>query len=52
MIERRNRPRLAFETLRELGLRNLQRDNAIEPRVARLPHLAHPAPAPMGASSS
>ncbi len=35
--------RLAFEPLREFGLQDFERDEAVEPRIAGLPHLAHPA---------
>src|SRR5580658_4247120 len=41
VIERRDGAGLAVESSRELGLRNLQRNNAVEASIARLPHLAH-----------
>ena len=42
MIQRRDRPRFAFKSLAEFGLRDLECNRAVEPRVAGLPHFAHP----------
>ena len=41
MIQRRHGASFALESFAELGLGNLDRDDAIQARVARLPHLAH-----------
>ena len=49
MVERRDRPRLALEALADCGFggelrrQHLDRDVAIEPRVAGAIHLAHAA---------
>ena len=43
MIQRRDGARFALEAVAEFGGRLLDRDEAIEPRVARFVHLAHPA---------
>ena len=43
MIQRRDSARFALESFAELGLGNLDRDDAIEARVAGLVHLAHAA---------
>ena len=43
MIQRRNGARFAFEAIGELLRRNFDRDIAIQPRIARSPHFAHPA---------
>ena len=49
MVERRDRPRFPFEPLPQIGiagdvwLQHLDRDAAIEPRVARFVDLAHSA---------
>src|SRR5262245_2610877 len=48
MAQRRDRTRLAFEALAERPADRLDRDQPIEPRVARLPHLAHAAGAKGG----
>ena len=43
MIQRRDRVGLALKTIGELLRGNLDRDVAIQPRIARLPHFAHAA---------
>jgi hypothetical protein len=43
MIQRGDRASFALEALVELVLRELDGDDAIEPRVASFPHLSHPA---------
>ena len=43
MIQRRDRTGLPLKTLAELGLRNLNCDDAVESRVSRLVNLAHSA---------
>ena len=43
MIQRRHGARFALEAFGELLLGDLDGDDAVEPRVARLPHLAHAA---------
>jgi hypothetical protein len=48
MIQRRNRPGFAREALIEARLRSLDRDDAIEPRVARFVHIPHAAVADLG----
>jgi hypothetical protein len=40
MVQRRDGARLAFETLGELALGDLQRDDALQSRIARLVHLS------------
>src|SRR5215467_10171782 len=42
MVERRDCPGFALESFAELLTRSLDGDDAIEPRVARLPHFTHP----------
>jgi len=41
MIQRGHRTRLALEAFVEFDLRGLDRNRAVEPRVARFPHLTH-----------
>jgi len=43
MIQRGNRPRLCLEACAVLPLQLLDRDDAVEPRVAGLPHPSHAA---------
>src|SRR6516162_7636237 len=43
MIQRGNRTRFLLESSRVLGLQPLNRDDAVQPRVARLPDLTHAA---------
>jgi hypothetical protein len=43
MIQCRYGARLALEPIRELLRRNLDRDLTPQPRIARFPHLPHPA---------
>src|SRR6185503_17121758 len=48
VVQRRDRARLALEALVERTVNGLDGDDAIEPRVARLPHFAHAAGADRG----
>ena len=48
MIERCNRARFLFEPPAVLFGEPLHRDDAIEPRVARLPHFSHSTFAKLG----
>ncbi len=43
MIQRRDSPRFLLEALPVLLFESLDRDDAIQPRVSRLPHFAHTA---------
>src|SRR5580704_12854482 len=42
MIQRCDSPRLALKPLAEFLRRSFDRDNSVQPRIASLPHLAHP----------